>query len=112
MTLQAVCKKAGRPDKMVPDLEALPAELEWGQILVSLRAVPVNPADLHTIQTGGIYLGSRRSPPFVLGHDGVGVVMQVNAPARKAHKIPRFRAIESSMPCSAPFGILSVRVAY
>ena len=77
--LQAVCKKAGRPDKMAADLEALPAELEWGQVLVSLRAVPVSPADLHTIQTGGSYGGSRRQPPFVIGHDGVGVVMQVRS---------------------------------
>lgn len=77
--LQAMCKKAGRPDKMVPDLEALPAELEWGQVLVSLRAVPVSPADVHTIQTGGSYGGSRRQPPFVIGHDGVGVVMQVRS---------------------------------
>ena len=63
---------------MVPDLEALPAELEWGQVLVSLRAVPVNPADLHTIQTGGSYAGTRRQPPFVIGHDGIGVVMQAS----------------------------------
>ncbi|KAK9848934.1 hypothetical protein WJX84_002235 [Apatococcus fuscideae] len=76
-TFQAMCTKPGKPEKMVPDLEALPAELEWGQVLVSLRAVPVNPADLHTIQTGGSYAGTRRQPPFVIGHDGIGVVMQV-----------------------------------
>ena len=77
--LQAICKQAGRPDKMMPDLEALPTELEWGQVLVSLRAVPVSPADLHTIQTGGSYGSSRVQPPFVIGHDGVGVVMQVGS---------------------------------
>ncbi|KAK9864312.1 hypothetical protein WJX84_002485 [Apatococcus fuscideae] len=32
---------------------------------------------LHTIQTGGSYGGSTRQLPFVIGHDGIGVVMQI-----------------------------------
>ncbi|KDD73779.1 hypothetical protein H632_c1844p0, partial [Helicosporidium sp. ATCC 50920] len=54
--------------------EALPAGLEWGQVLVSMRFAPVNPADTYSIASGGVYGGERVDAPFVPGHDGVGVV--------------------------------------
>ena len=57
--------------------EALPAALEWGQVLVSIRAAPINPADLYTNQTGGLYGSEAANTPFVAGHDGVAVVVKV-----------------------------------
>lgn len=46
-TPQLRCRAAGAP-KQVLELasEALPAALEWGEVLLSLRYAPVNPADL------------------------------------------------------------------
>ncbi len=72
------CERAGLPKEVLTLRgEPLPAELEWGQVLISFRAAPINPADLYTIQTGGLY-GSEPAaePPFVPGHDGVGVVVK------------------------------------
>lgn len=45
--LQVRCKAAGAP-KAVLELgaEALPQSLEWGEVLLSVRYAPVNPADL------------------------------------------------------------------
>ena len=73
------CRRAGLPkEALTLDTVPIPSELEWGQVLVSIRAAPINPADLYTIQTGGLY-GTEPSvpPPFVPGHDGLGVVVKV-----------------------------------
>ncbi|KAI7836141.1 hypothetical protein COHA_009971 [Chlorella ohadii] len=73
------CKAAGAP-KAVLELgaEALPQSLEWGEVLLSVRYAPINPADLYTIQTGGMYGPSDSvQTPFVAGHDGVAVVVKV-----------------------------------
>ena len=55
-------------------------ELAWprgpGDVLVTLNAAGVNPADVFFRQLGG-YLASDQ--PFVLGHDGMGVVAAVGA---------------------------------
>lgn len=55
-------------------------ELGWPSrehdVLVELRAAALNPADLYFRQLGG-YLESEA--PFVLGHDGMGVVKAVGA---------------------------------
>lgn len=72
------CERAGLPKEVLTlRSEPIPAELEWGQVLVSFRAAPINPADLYTIQTGGLY-GTEppAQPPFVPGHDGIGVVVK------------------------------------
>jgi len=39
----------------------------------------VNPADLYTTLMGGRYGPDQRDPPFVAGHDGIGVVLKVTA---------------------------------
>ena len=74
------CERAGLPKEVLTiRSEPIPTELEWGQVLLSFRATPINPADLYTIQTGGFY-GSEtptQQAPFVPGHDGVGVVVKV-----------------------------------
>lgn len=77
--VQVRCQRSGLPkEALTLDTTPIPAELEWGQVLVSIRAAPINPADLYTIQTGGLY-GSEPAakPPFVPGHDGVGIVVKV-----------------------------------
>jgi len=55
-------------------------ELQWPRgphdVLVELRAAGVNPADVFFRQLGG-YLTSNE--PFVLGHDGMGVVKAVGS---------------------------------
>lgn len=73
------CQRAGLPkEALTVDTVPIPSELDWGHVLVSIRAAPINPADLYSIQTGGIY-GAEPAvkPPFVPGHDGVGVVVKV-----------------------------------
>ena len=58
--------------------EPIPSTLEWGEVLVNFRAVPINPADLHPNR--GADAGAHpRAPPFAAGSDGVGVVLKVGA---------------------------------
>ncbi len=61
------------------DTVALPAELDWGEVLVRMRCAPINPADLYSVVTGGTYGDEAVSAPFTAGHDGVGVVIKVPA---------------------------------
>ena len=81
------CQRAGLPKEVLTvDMEDLPRALEWGEVLVSMRMMPINPADLYTIQTGGLY-GNDPSQynatfPFFPGHDGVGIVLK-NGPGVK-----------------------------
>lgn len=71
------CSGAGRPREVLGvEAEELPAELEWGQVLVSIRYAAVNPADLYTVATGGTYGQEHVSVPFVPGHDAVGVIVK------------------------------------
>lgn len=55
-------------------------ELTWPQgpadVLVELRAAALNPADVFFRQLGGYLSGP---DPFVLGHDGMGVVREVGS---------------------------------
>ena len=39
--------------------------------------MPINPADTYSARLGGIYGPDAATPPFVAGHDGVGVVAKV-----------------------------------
>ena len=74
-------QRAGLPKEVLTvDMEDLPPALEWGEVLVSMRMMPINPADLYTIQTGGLYgldpSQHASSFPFCPGHDGVGIVLK------------------------------------
>lgn len=55
----------------------IPTALGWGEVLVSIRVAPINPADVYTATTGGQYGPDRRDAPYAAGHDGVGVIMKV-----------------------------------
>jgi NADPH2:quinone reductase len=61
-------------------------ELRWPQgphdVLVELHAAALNPADVFFRQLGG-YLASNE--PFVLGHDGMGVVKATGAAVMSVH---------------------------
>ncbi len=67
-------------------LAAREVALVWPQgsqdVLVTLQAASLNPADVFFRQLGG-YLTS--DAPFVLGHDGMGVVSAVGAEVRGLH---------------------------
>jgi NADPH:quinone reductase-like Zn-dependent oxidoreductase len=54
--------------------------LDVVQVLVSMRAAVVNPADLYNIQMGGLHTadGGGLTPPFVAGSDGLAVVVKVS----------------------------------
>jgi trans-2-enoyl-CoA reductase len=85
------CQRAGLPKEVLTvDMEDIPAALEWGEVLVSMRMMPINPADLYTIQTGGMYGNDpttyASSFPFCPGHDGVGIVLK-NGPGVKEDKV-------------------------
>eukprot|EP00775_Hariotina_reticulata_P002103 gene2103-2422_t len=76
--LTAVCKGPGKPkDQVEVVYQPLPAELEWGQVLVEAKIAPITPADVYTIRLGGVYDEDCRQPPFVSGHEFVAVVRQV-----------------------------------
>lgn len=100
---QVRCERAGQPGsvlRMAP--EALPPALEWQEVLVSMQAAPISPADLFAGQawsmvrmpallsmctasqrlvraarTGGTYGSSQAELPYVAGMDGVGMVAKV-----------------------------------
>ncbi|XRB25437.1 J domain-containing protein [Pseudoscourfieldia marina] len=61
--------------------EAIPSELEWGEVLVNIRAAPVNPLDLYTVATGSAMAGGKEDapeqPPFIAGHDALAVVVKI-----------------------------------
>jgi NADPH:quinone reductase-like Zn-dependent oxidoreductase len=56
----------------------LPRELEWGQVLVNMVYAAVNPADTYSARLGGVYGDASVEAPFIMGHDGVGVVAKVS----------------------------------
>ena len=48
------------------------------QVLINIRAAPINPGDLYTVHMGGAGSADTISkPPFIAGNDGVGVVVKV-----------------------------------
>ena len=72
--------QAGKPKEHTKVVaQPLQEELIWGQVLVSMRAAPINPSDIHAMQTGGTYGEDTIATPFVAGMDGVGVVMKVTS---------------------------------
>jgi len=42
-----------------------------------MKLAPVTPADVYTMRLGGLYDDQSKEPPFVAGHEGVGVVVKV-----------------------------------
>jgi hypothetical protein len=48
---------------------------------VAMRAAPISPADTYTATTGGALGPDIREPPYVAGHDGIGVVQKVYRPS-------------------------------
>ena len=78
MCIQVKCNKAGPPQESLELVsEPLAASLEWGEVLVSMQLAPINPADLYTARTGGMYGDAQSATPFVAGHDGIGFVTKV-----------------------------------
>ena len=72
--------QAGEPQQHTRVVqEPLAETLSWGQVLVSVRAAPINPADIHAMQSGGLYGDAAVAAPFIAGMDGVGIVMRVSA---------------------------------
>ncbi|KAJ9530445.1 hypothetical protein QJQ45_012422 [Haematococcus lacustris] len=72
------CSGSGPPGSVLGlVLEALPAALEWGQVLVEWRYAPINPGDLYSARLGGVYGSDSAALPYVAGHDGVGTVLRV-----------------------------------
>jgi len=61
-------------------LELREVSLPWpagsGDVLVRLRAAAINPADVYFRQAGGYV---ERPGPFILGHDGAGIVEAVGS---------------------------------
>ena len=57
---------------------AIPGSLEWGQILLSVRAAPINPGDLAS-NAGAEAGGRAKKLPHGAGGDFIAVVMKVGA---------------------------------
>lgn len=56
---------------------SLPAELEWGQVLVSMKYAPIDAADVYSTAMGGLYGSATATPPYVVGHHGIGTIFKV-----------------------------------
>ncbi|QDZ23160.1 trans-2-enoyl-CoA reductase [Chloropicon primus] len=75
---QARVKSLGKPKESLELVcEPIPQALEWGEVLVSMRAAPLNPADLYDVQTGGPHGIEALKTPFIAGNDGVGTIVKV-----------------------------------
>lgn len=84
--LQVRCLRAGpAKDSVEVVSEPLPATLEWGEVLVTMQYAPINPADIYTVRTGGVYGNTQCALPFTAGHDGVGIVTKVGSSALTKH---------------------------
>ena len=73
-------KELGKPKDVVEVTSApIGPELEWGEVLVNIRAAPINPGDFYAVQVGAGVMSDDATlkPPFVGGSDGVGVVVKV-----------------------------------
>ena len=88
-----------------PRPQALPPELEYGEVLVVLLAAPVTPGDLYSARLGGVYgpAAAPGGPPYAAGHDGVGVVARVRGWADVpggwlAHMLEPVRYLQSPLP--------------
>lgn len=77
--MQVTCTAMGSPSTttMAVSAQAIPQCLEWGQVLISMRAAPISPADVYTASTGGVFGSDSVTIPYEAGHDGVGVVFKV-----------------------------------
>lgn len=72
------CNAVGHPkDALEMNSRPIPPELEWGEVLVNFRAIPINPGDLYAVVTGATGDGIGAKPPFVPGNDGLAVVVKV-----------------------------------
>ena len=60
------------PNAIEMGSEAIPASLEWGEVLVNVRVTPINPADIDAKN-----LLARSKFPFVAGSDGLATVVKV-----------------------------------
>eukprot|EP00899_Mesostigma_viride_P018506 jgi/Mesvir1/26657/Mv20446-RA.1 len=72
--------RLGRPVEVVElSPEAIPSQLEWGEVLINMQCIPINPQDLYSCMVGRFSLldGEDVAPPFIGGNDGVGTVMRV-----------------------------------
>lgn len=77
--LQALCERRGPlKDGVKIRSKALPQELEWGEVLVSMQYAPVDSFDAVTCAAADASTSNNlRTPPFVAGSQGVGVVLKV-----------------------------------
>lgn len=76
---QVVCNGHG-PARDVLELssEPVPGELEWGEVLINIRAAAINPGDLSAVEAGKAEGGGEApSPPYVAGSGAIGVVVKV-----------------------------------
>lgn len=66
--------------------DAIPQTLEWGQVLINIRAAPINPADM--FPTAGAEAGvlRPRAPPFVAGSDCIATVLKVRMNASRPNR--------------------------
>lgn len=75
---QVVCQKAGEATEVFKvSASPIPAALEWGQVMISVRATPISPADIYTARLGGEFGDDKATVPYTAGHDGVGVVQKI-----------------------------------
>jgi trans-2-enoyl-CoA reductase len=76
-----VCSKAGDATEVLKvTATPIPAALEWGEVMVSVRAAPISPADIYTARLGGEFGDEAVVTPYTAGHDGVGLVQKVSLP--------------------------------
>lgn len=78
--MQVTCREAGLlTDTVEVESEPLPAELEWGQVLLSMKYALVDAADAYTSLMAGTFSDVTVALPYTAGHHGVASVMKVGA---------------------------------
>lgn len=82
--IQAVCQEVGSlKESVTVSSKPIPAQLEWGEVLLSMKYAPIDAADTYTASLGGVYGGTSLTLPFVAGHQGVATVLKVPTAASR-----------------------------
>ena len=83
----AECRAFGNPrDALGLTSQPIPAALEWGEILVNIRAAPINPGDVAAVGAADAGAGGRPKPPFVGGSAAVAIVVKVGPGVKNVHE--------------------------
>src|SRR5260370_7777242 len=105
-TMKAILKSERAPGLTLVDDYPVP-RVGHGEALIKVKAGSICGTDLH-IYNWDEWAQHRLKPPFVVGHEIAGEIVQV-APGVESVKVGDFVSLESHVACNTCFFCLTVR---